>query len=312
MLGTAFDKVVGYLDKRLVLTVLLPLLAFSVAGGSVVLIHVGWAEALAWWEAVTSEQRLVLAVVGAAGFIFVGLLLSSQIGLLTRWYEGYWGEGAIGGWLAGVGRRMQRRRHERLDPGSDRDFEVRYRLFPRDAADLLPTRLGNVFKGAETYPSDVGRYGMDAVFFWPRLHAVMPQHFRDTLAEARSSLDLLIVTSFLALAFAALSAAYLATVDEVRWWLWSLAIGAGVVTSRVAYLGALRTAVVFGELVRCAFDLYRDELRKHLGFAAPASLEDERALWHAVGQQLYRRMASDQSRLVYPASPRSVDAREPD
>jgi hypothetical protein len=46
-----------------------------------------------------------------------------------------------------------------------------------------------------------------------------------------------------------------------------------------AYRGAVSAALVFAGVVRGCFDLYRHDLIKQLGYAIPASLEDERRLW---------------------------------
>jgi hypothetical protein len=46
------------------------------------------------------------------------------------------------------------------------------------------------------------------------------------------------------------------------------------------YRGAVSAALVFAEVVRGCFDLSRRDLIKQLGYAIPASLEDERRLWH--------------------------------
>lgn len=297
MFGSALDKVAGYLDKRLVLTVLFPLLAFGVCSLALVLAHYGWAGPLQWWKGLQAEQRLVFSIGAVAGVVFISSLISAQLGTLTRWYEGYW-QRWPGTWLATVGRSLQRSRHRNLRIADDRDFEVRYRQFPRKEEDLLPTRLGNVLKAAELYPSDEGRYGIDAVFFWPRVYPLLPEHFRQSLGEARASLDLMLVTSFLAMLFALGAAVFLALVGgECETWF--AALGSGLLVAWLAYRGAVRAAVVFGELVRAAFDLYRGALLKQLGFARPTSLKDEQSLWRAVGQQLYRRETDDSERLVY-------------
>jgi hypothetical protein len=70
-----------------------------------------------------------------------------------------------------------------------------------------------------------------------------------------------------------------------------------------AYRGAVSAALVFAEVVRGCFDLYRHDLIKQLGYAIPASLEDERQLWHNLAQQLTRLGADDERALRYATAP---------
>jgi hypothetical protein len=293
MLDGALDKVVGYLDRRLVVVALLPSLVFWSALLWLVVASVGWPAASDWWGRLAPEAR-VLVGVGAASWIgFFASGLSIQIGRLTRLYEGYWGRCGPGRWLAAVGVWLQRRRHDRLDPADDHDFEVRYRNYPRRRQDLLPTRLGNILRAAELYPADEGRYGMDAVFFWPRLYVVLPESMRTVLQEAQAALDLMLVTSSLGLAFTAAAAGFLAATRTGHWLPWVTAVGGGALVAIGAYRSAVQAAITFAEQVRTAFDMYRGALLTQLGYSAPGSREEEESLWRNLGQQLYRRLADD-------------------
>jgi hypothetical protein len=46
-------------------------------------------------------------------------------------------------------------------------------------------------------------------------------------------------------------------------------------------------------VVRSVCDLYRGDLLKKLGFGMPDSLAEERKLWKNLGEQLYRRDATE-------------------
>ena len=200
--------------------------------------------------------------------------------------------------LAILYRKRMLRRLGSLDPEKDGNFELRYYRYPVDRDDVLPTRLGNVFRSAETYPSAEGRYGMDAVFFWPRLLPVVPDSMRALLAEARSSINTLIATSFLASGFAlAFLCFFLVRPGFPLVWLMG-AMG-GLVISRISYLSAMSAATTYAELVRVSFDLYRHDLLKQLGFARPRSLTDEQLLWRNIAAQLYRRLAPNPEVLEY-------------
>ena len=108
-----------------------------------------------------------------------------------------------------AGRRRQTRRWDQLEqtfgPQQEPDraaraYQLRHQRFPRERSATMPTRLGNVFRAAESYPADSRLYGMDAVFFWPRLYPLLPESLRVELASARSSIDMMLVTSVLSAA----------------------------------------------------------------------------------------------------------------
>ena len=302
MLVDALDAVAGYLDRRLVLTVLLPTLVFWSALVLLIGGHVGWHRVLTWWQGLAGAQQWLLLIAAGAGAIFFASLLSVFTGSLTRLYEGYWEAYWPGRLLARVGKAVQRRRHRGLDPNNARHYAIRYYLFPRRPEDLLPTRLGNALKAAEQYPSDEGRYGIDAVFFWPRLYMVLPEAMRDSLQNVRSSLDLTLITSALGWLYALTACCFLAVAGAANWYLWPAAVGGGVLVALAAYRGVVRSAVTYGELIRIAFDLYRGDLLTQLGYTAPTSLAQEQVLWRNLGKQMYRRRADDPTVLRYAAA----------
>lgn len=165
--------------------------------------------------------------------------------------------------------------------------EYLYRNYPSKLDRVLPTRLGNIIKAAEEYPADKGRYGIDAVFFWPRLIAVIPDAARGDLSDARASMALLLNVSTLAFllgvgSFTALAAAMLHPAAAF----WACGAG-GLVLAALAYRSALAPGRIYAELVRAAFDLYRVDLLKQLQFGLPDNLDEERALWDNLGQQMY-------------------------
>src|SRR4029453_12213385 len=79
---------------------------------------------------------------------------------------------------------------------------------------------------------------------------------------------------------AAAAAILAATGAGWRAWAWWLGALDGALVGMAGYRGAVSAALVFAEVVRGCFDLSRRDLIKQLGYAIPASLEDERRLWH--------------------------------
>jgi hypothetical protein len=168
--------------------------------------------------------------------------------------------------------------------------------FPDTAEFVLPTRFGNLFRAFEVYPRVI--YGLDAIPAWPRLQAVMPEHPRKMLADAKAQLDFcvnlslggwLMVLLYLGLAVAEWQVTALSTL-----WIPALAL-------LVAYSGywlAMNAASNFGGYVKSAFDLYRSELANQLGLELPRSIEAERVMWRIVSRMMIYRSAARTAELT--------------
>lgn len=302
MFGGMLDKVTGILDQRLVLTALLPAIAFWAAVAGLAGDQIGWQHLETRWNHLDSTAKILLGVGAVAVLVLFALILSASEGTLLRLYEGYWGSRRPGNWLAAAGKRW----HKRQRRLKKNDYEFIYRNYPRDRnlnapagvkrpEYIMPTRLGNIFKAAELYPGDEGRYGMDAVFFWPRLYQVIPDNAQSSLDDARTSLALMVnvCTLALGLAVGTLIALAATTIRPIATY-WVAAAG-GAVIAWLAYRSALGSARVYGDLVRSMYDLYRGDLLAKLGFALPDTMVGERELWKNLGKQMYRRAPDSQS-----------------
>ena len=305
MFGGMLDKVTGILDQRLVLTSLLPAIAFWAAVAGLAGSQIGWQHVGTRWNHLDGTAKILLTVAAVAVLVLFALILSASEGALLGLYEGYWGTRRPGSWLAAAGKSWHKRQR-RLKRA---DYEFIYLNYPRDrnlnapagAANrpeyIMPTRLGNILKAAELYPGDEGRYGMDAVFFWPRLYQVIPDNARSSLVDARTSLALMlnICTLALGLTIGTLITLAATTIKPAAAF-WATAAGSAVV-AWLAYRSALGPARVYGELVRSMYDLYRGDLLAKLGFALPDTLAGERELWKNLGKQMYRRAPDSQAML---------------
>jgi hypothetical protein len=288
MFGTLLDKSTGWLDQRLITTVLLPLLAFFAGLGALIVTHFGWAATSARWKHLDGAEQAILA-----GGAVVVLLLLTQFGEvllqpIVRAYEGYW---MLRPWAAPLGRarcRAQKRRWDSLDLADPHDYARRYREFPARHEELLPTRLGNAIRAAESYAGDQQRYGVDAVFFWPRLYPLLPDALRESLAAARSSMEQLLFIASLSGALAPVTVV-LAIVPGLPVAVWLPVVAGALVLALLTYRSAVAVAVSYGELVRSAFDTCRLTLLTSMGYETPAGLVEERQVWQAIGQLLYRR-----------------------
>ncbi len=296
MLGTLFDKVTGLFDSRFVLALLLPVFAFAAGTAALAATMTGWHQADTWWAGLDAARQVALGVAAAAAVVVLAIIIGTQVVAMTRVLEGYWPSRWVNATLGRLGRWRERKRRASLAAAADTSDLAAlrsYLAFPPDG-EPLPTRLGNALLAAESYPGDEQRWGIDAVFWWPRLYLILPDSARDQVDNARASLDQLVVLTMLSAAFGvvslALSCAGL-----------NLAVGLGcaagaLLLSRSSYLAAVTAAAVFGDLVRSSYDLFRGDLLGKLGWPMPPTLAAERQLWTALGEQLYARGTTRQGR----------------
>lgn len=128
-------------------------------------------------------------------------------------------------------------------------------LYPRQAAALMPTALGNRLKAAEDYPRE--RYGLDSIIAWPRLWPLLSEEVRTAVSEAHKKL----YATVCLLAWGVLTCIW------GIWVWWAPLIGIGV--ALVAWFRALDAAEVYGDLLRAAFDLHRFDLYENLRWPLP-------------------------------------------
>ena len=55
---------------------------------------------------------------------------------------------------------------------------------PAELGPVVPTRLGNALRAAESYPGSDEGWGLDAVFWWPRPCLLLPDRARNQVDEA--------------------------------------------------------------------------------------------------------------------------------
>lgn len=151
---------------------------------------------------------------------------------------------------------------------------------------VLPTRLGNVIRSFEEYPRAV--YGISTVSVWPRLAGVLNKESLALLDDSKSSFDFMINASFLSGALSgSIFVAGLLAPARIHWPEWLFQVALAGVASRLFYLGSVSAAAAWGGQVKSAFDLYRWDLLKKLGYtAAPEDAEAERELWTEISKRM--------------------------
>jgi hypothetical protein len=241
-----------------------------------------------------------LLVVVASGFAVERLALPA-----LRLLEGYWPP-ALRNRAAGRARRRLQANEDRWqqlyarwESGAASDAETaellaverRLAVLPAQSAQVMPTRLGNVLRAAESRPADF--YGLDAVRCWPRLWLLLPDAVKVELGAARAELD-----------------------AAATWWIWAVLIAVwGLLTpwavlvaaaaALLAYVALLAAATRFGELLGATFDLHRGLLYDALGWPRPSRPDEERARGEALTQALVRGPGAASVQLVEPPSPRT-------
>jgi hypothetical protein len=159
------------------------------------------------------------------------------------------------------------------------------RLYPRNPREIRETKFGNVLRAFEEYPAVM--WNIEPITTWVRLTAVLPADVAGQIADAKTSVTLLLNTCMVA-AVLAFETALLAGPNAGTKWLW--AAFAWAVVAILAYGAAPAAAKRWGEYVRTAFDLYRLDLLVKMKVELPAgpfTFEKEREVWASVQQATY-------------------------
>lgn len=249
-------------------------------------------------------QYAIPVLIFVLGWLFVVLDMPIYMAFEGRryWPNALW---AIG--LRSERRRLARihkamRRHDldraenagqRSDPENAnrlyRENAVRKSAFPLDPrtsnpAPLWPTRLGNLIDEFEQYPRL--KYGLDAVFFWPRIWVAIQKDLRDEIDNQQAQADgLLYLTAALTMA-----AGVLLAYAAVDWRapgsiLYRQPVHldlAGAVFCLVAASGIYRASLYsqrqFGETFKSVFDQHRAALNVEGVVDLVANLSDQPGL----------------------------------
>lgn len=293
MFSAALEKATSLFDRRFLINAFFP--SFIFCGLSVVVAIAGQGNlasaANAWNQQNTAFQ--IYTIVGFISLVtFFSGILVSNLTTIVRLYEGYWNF-PLNRYLKNISTIWYQERLKELgeklekDPEDKSSYQAIYLNYPPSTRlpEVMPTRFGNILKNAELYP--LLRYEIDAVLIWPRLYHLFPERLLQTLAEARSSFEFMLVISFLGGAFALLSSIYLLIVGAT-WWLFLLCFWGGLLVAWFAYEAALGSARLYAQQVKAAFDLYRNELLNQMRLPLPTNLKEETEQWEKIGQFLYR------------------------
>jgi hypothetical protein len=210
-----------------------------------------------------------------------------------------------------MGRRWHQGRLSGLEPTDPAAYDRMQRDYPpREQPDQVqPTRLGNILRNVELYPSD--RYGLDAVVLWPRLYPLLPDRMAGAVVAAKADLEFQLIVATLAGAFAVAGTAILVATGAPGWasqaCLWG---GAGL--AYLCYRGALGAARRYGTQVKVSFDLYRAALLRQVGLAGDEPLEPaaEEKAFQSLATWWYRGLAPDVQLAAEPPAATPAEAPE--
>lgn len=308
-----FSSLPAIADKTFVIAYLVPTLAFGLAVG-VAFPELGLNVALA------SEKSIGDLTFVAAAIWFAALTLLLVNRPIYRAFEGYAGPLAS----AELKQQMQQRWEDEMNAlrrlyraltgatgeAAD-DANAAYnasmakfrRCYPRDKADVLGTRFGNINRAFEVYAENV--YGVQGIVIWPRLSGVMPSAFQTVLSDARSQVDCFLNLTALALLFAVLELGRWAISLGYGLWLgwptadvapspsviemfaatdWNALLVApcSILFAWLTYRMLLDRTLALGEQVKSAFDLYLGALPAQLGYELPATADEQDKFWRAL------------------------------
>lgn len=308
------SSISGQFSKSLILGTLLPVVLFLILGMIFVVPLFPYD-----WQFLRQLISLDSATVVMFTFVTVVLsgLLYSFNAVVTRFYQGYtWQYTWVGRWRIRryqaqlradnalmartltlrneLSRRGGGGQYEKLiEKIEDERTKVGQRInneFPSYPYLVLPTRLGNILRSFESYPSR--QYNMAGVSLWPRLRAKIDKEYAAAIDDAKTPLDFVINVSVLSalLCLAILSVGLLYPIPLASWrvgvW-WGIEILAFAGLTYFSYVMAIGQTRQWGDMFKGAFDLYRWELLKQFGYKrVPTSMAEERALWGGIYRQM--------------------------
>ncbi len=274
MLGTFLDKLNVFFDRRFMIAYWSPIFIGLGLVAGLVAILIGPSLALVWWTGRSGTEQILLGVGALLVITVLAYLLEALTIPVVRLYEGYWPKGSLTNWAC---QRQKDRKAKSTDSAA-------YHNFPLDSDLVKPTRLGNVLVAAEEYPHQL--YQLDAVLWWPRLAALLPDAFR-TLVDTALTPMLAMLNLSIILTMLAFGGAIAVLLTDRLWWLFAIVFLGGLLLARICYLAAVSQAVDYGESVRVAFDLYRHDILKQMHIPLPDNLFKERLLWELLNKWLY-------------------------
>jgi hypothetical protein len=277
VISEIFDRLSTILERRFLKNAFLPALLFPLAVAMPILLQNERMNTVTrTWESLFLGVKLFYFFAYFTACWFAAAIIASQWRNIIRLYEGYPLESWP--WLRNMGKQWHaaQRREMVFPPPDDQTLYLRYWTYPEFPAEVLPTRLGNVMRAAETHA--LRRFEAETILLWPRLTHVLPSETLSDITEARANLEFLLVLSLWFAGFALanpLTALTFGGSPAIA----ALLFACGLLGAYMAYASAVPIAAEYAEHVRCTFELYRLDLLDRLRIPAPHTLKEERDIW---------------------------------
>jgi hypothetical protein len=281
MVTDALQQLAGLFSRRFFFNALLPTFVFTTFIVSTVAAS-WWSIKVAyeWWGQLDLFTRLLLILAYSALVYFLAAAVASQWRNIVRLFEGYL--------LKKVTNRLkmkwlgQRWHQEHMDQlVSEGEYEQAYRRYPYPSEgrrdEVLPTRLGNILLAGESYAED--RYGIDTIYFFPRLYPLLPQVFQRDYEASIIQYQFPLVVAFQATVATIICAVVLLITHSSAVMFAAFLLG-GAVIAYGAYILSLSSAMEMAEQQRTAFDLYRDRLLT--AWPSVADVKDEKVAFFKI------------------------------
>jgi hypothetical protein len=276
-------------SRRFLFNALLPTLVFFSLSVSVVVANTGSLRSVgASWEALDIISKTVAVLSYLAAVWFLAAAVASQWRAIVRLFEGYPAMRLLRDHVPGIRWHQARRRllwDGEQDGSVEADPDAAYSRYPlledasedTDEAEVLPTTLGNILLAGERYAPT--RYGMDTIYFWPRLYPLLPGPFQVAYEEFLIAHEFPLVVAFQAMVTAVIGGLTIVFTggSPIFFVLW---LGGGSAFAYAFYVLSFASAEELGEQQRTAFDLYRHLLLEQ--WATPDDVRDERVAFSRI------------------------------
>jgi hypothetical protein len=181
-------------------------------------------------------------------------------------------------------------------------------LWPSDKRHVMPTKLGNLLRAAESRPAD--KYGLEPAVVWPRLELVAPQEARSLMEGIQNefqAIGRLATWSALLPVWVCCGPIWGMAPPRLYFLLGLLPIGG--ILFLIAYQRSVFLLERFCEAFEAIFDLYRAELYRALRLPLPGSAGEE----HRMGCELtaYLLRGSRSPSLYFEPGPASAAISQP-
>ncbi len=184
--------------------------------------------------------------------------------------------------------------------------------FPKNKSSILPTRLGNIIRSFEDYSSR--QYGIRSITMWPRLISQIDLSYAASLDSAKATFDFMIncsaLSGLLGMVILGLGLIFPSQIHGLLdFIIWILEIGGFLIFAYQCYAWSIQSAEAWGNLVKGAFDLYRNKLLKELGYSIiPKDKLEERIIWEKIYYQMAFGDSSKGPRISYSIPPETKEA----